>query len=179
MKLILERKWTDDSTTHGVLSIEGTNFRCLTLELADRGKEDNKGSWIPYREALPPGTYQLRVEMMYMLMCFPTFYSIANFTPNFSDAKTITQLNCGDIAVGTTYEGDYEIRGNERAIHILARYAERYREANFNKKRNEREEFVLEVRRSEGFDRREGSWEAYQKAQYESENENLIEDDYD
>lgn len=176
MKLILERKWSNESITHGVLSLEGTNFKCYTLELRTP-TESLPAGIMANSIAIPCGTYNLKTAPFKGYPIFPKFPKIVGFFKiGFTNAIGYGEVYPGGIAIGTQFTDDYNITGWDRASHILANYTEDYIRDNLHLKKDQREEFLIEIKLSPKFERREGSYRQYEEDMFNPEMEDFVSD---
>ena len=152
IQLNLKRKIGNESVVFGVLSIPEYNFKCVTMELADKGDLLYK-----FNCALPYGVYELKPgycngdPMFPILKKKPVGFSVR---PKFNlGVSRYDHLPTGDIALGTAHDGEFAVRISRELNETFVRiFKEVFLE-------NPNEIVVLNIFRSKNFVYNEISYE--------------------
>ena len=167
IKINFKRIEDNLSVTFGILSIPQFNFKCMTLELAD-----GRGRVFMHNCRIPEGIYDLVPGFAMSHSMFPVFKKKINGfakKPNFNIKEyKYTDLPTGDIALGTSKNGDFAITPSQEVNDVFCGIM---REAFVQK-----EKVVLAVYKKQTFTHTEYS---YKNFVTDYNNNTFVEDDDD
>ena len=178
MKIIIERIWSNASITHGVLTIEGTGFRCHTMELGVPQQAVAKGLLV-IDKALPEGTYPVFTNERYGFPSFPRIWKVPGYTTcRFTNISKADDLCAGQVSIGTEWENPYLIKGFDLAAMILCGYIDEWLAGNCLSKASTRNHIELQITRSPYFVQRTDSYEDFRRGQRSGMSEDFVGDYY-
>lgn len=121
MNCTLTRLCGNDLTTKGKLTISQTNFAALTLEAKDPHytKTCNKAL-----QALPDGIY--RLKLFYWRTGYTLRFSLSGTycKAQFEQGSEPEDVASGSIILGTEFDGDFKIKGSQKAMTMFGQFLE-------------------------------------------------------
>lgn len=126
--ILLKRLEADHSVCRGELSIEGTSFKCCTMERAHPSRATCCTIWGQHALLLKDGTAQLWPTYWGGNPLFPKKKGGLHLGPLFAPAGTYEELRTDQIMLGTKFETPYELKKDSRPFeNFIDWVAERFR----------------------------------------------------
>lgn len=121
MNFTITRLCGNNFTTQGKLTIPKTNFAALTLEAKDPHytKTCNKAL-----QALPDGIY--RLKLFYWETGYTLRFSLSGTYcyAQFEQGSEPEDVAPGSIILGTEFDGDFKIKGSQKAMTMFGQFLE-------------------------------------------------------